>query len=114
MYLTSFDMLHLIGALCLLVVGGFICWALYEFARILRQANEVIEETRDKVNRVEQLVAGLADRLGHASPYLGVLSAAAKQLFGVMAERKRKRHADDEHTEDEAWAETIVRKRRHG
>lgn len=111
MFLSSLDTLYFIGALCLLMVSGFLCWLLYEAARVLRQTNEVIEETRDKVALVEHFVTGLVGRVSKVSPYLGVLATAGKEIFNVVRDRKQ-RHKADEDSSDDEWAEAIVKKRR--
>ncbi len=88
MYLSSHDALFFTGAFCLLLVSGFLSWALYELARMLRQANDVLSDTREKIDRIESFVSDVSDRLGSASQYLGVMASAGKEIFGWMRDRK--------------------------
>ncbi len=91
MYFSSQDALYLAGTVSLVVVSGFLSWALYELARMLRQANDVLEDTRDKIDRIEAFVSEVSERVGSASQYLGVLATAGKEIFGWMRERKDSR-----------------------
>lgn len=109
MYLPPQDVLFYVKSVSLLAVSGFICWVLYEFARMLRQANDVIEDARDKMTRVEQFVSDLSERVGSASQYLGVLASAGKEIFGFMRDR---RNEADSRDEDRDWAEEVVKRRR--
>jgi len=38
-------------------VSAFLCWVLYEIARMIRQGNEVVEHTREIVSGIEEDVA---------------------------------------------------------
>lgn len=52
-------------------VAVFICWVLFELARLLRQSNEVVEHTRDIVGGIEEDISNLRDKFG------GILGTAA-------------------------------------
>lgn len=109
MYLSSHDALLLAGAISLLFVSGFLCWVLFELGRMLRQANDVLEDTREKIDRIETFVSDVSERIGSASQYLGVLATAGKEIFGWMRERQGKKHEDDFESE---VAELAKRKRK--
>lgn len=109
MYLSPNDVLLLTGAASLLLVSGFLCWVLYELARMLRQANDVLEDTRQKIDRIETFVSEVSERVGSASQYLGVLATAGKEIFSWMRERKANQQEDQ--FEDEV-AELAKRKRK--
>lgn len=107
MYVPSQDVLRLAGAISIVAVSGFICWVLYEVARMLRHANDLLQDTREKIDRVEQFVSEISERVGSASQYLGVMAAAGKEVFGWMRDRKR-----DEDLDDDDWAEEVVKRKR--
>lgn len=109
MYLSSHDALQLAGAVSLLFVSGFLCWVLYELARILRQTNDLLEDTREKITRVESFISDISERVGSASQYLGILATAGKEVFGWMQSRKQASLTDDE---DELSDEPPKRKRK--
>ncbi len=89
MYLSSQDLLYIACAASLLAVGGFLSWNLYETARLLRQTNKLVEDTREKIERVEAFIEDISERVGSAAQYLGILAGAGKEVFGWMRERKQ-------------------------
>lgn len=95
MYLSSYDALLFAGAISLLLVSSFLCWVLFELARMLRQANDVLEDTREKIDRIETFVGEVSERVGSVSQYLGVLAGAGKEIFSWIRERKTNRQEDD-------------------
>lgn len=107
MDLPSQDVLRFAGAISIVGVSGFICWVLYEVARMLRQANDLLEDTRVKIDRVERFVSEISERVGSASQYLGVLATAGKEIFGWVRDRKR-----EEDPEDDSWVEEVVKRKR--
>lgn len=107
MYLSSHNLLLLTGSISLVAVSGFLCWVLYELARMLRQTNELLEETHKKINRVETFIEEMSERIGSASQYLGILAGAGKELFGWMRERKK-----DTPEEEDVLEELPKRKRK--
>ncbi len=68
MYLeNSKDILYLVIAFCILWITVFLCWMFYYTARILRNASQIIEEFRVKlqnlmesINHIRNKVEGLS------------------------------------------------------
>lgn len=96
MSFSSQDTLLFAGAISLLFVSGFLCWVLYELARMLRQTNDLLEDTREKITRVEAFVSDISERIGSASQYLGIMASAGKEVFGWMQSRKQASLRDEE------------------
>lgn len=90
MYIDAQQLLYLVGAICLLWVTGFLCWALFETARLMRKANEVVTETQDKLHEVEDFVDEIVDKVSSLSSYLGMLSGVGGKVMGMLG------HADED------------------
>ena len=88
---TTQDLFYLIGAISLVLITAFLCWALYEIARLGKQVNEVMQETRDKMGRLERMVMTIGDKLSTTTHYLGFLAEGGKQLLGFMKNRDAKK-----------------------
>lgn len=84
---TSSDLILLVGSICLLLVTGFVCWLLYEAARLLHQTNELVEETREKINAVELLVKTVGEKIMNLSQYAGILAEGGKKMMGYFEHR---------------------------
>jgi uncharacterized protein YoxC len=108
MYLSSHDALLFAGAISILFVSGFLCWVLCELARLLHQTNQLVEETHEKINRVEAFVEEITERIGSASQYLGIMATAGKEIFGWVRDRKKMTEPD----EDEDLFDELPRKRK--
>jgi hypothetical protein len=91
MYINPQDLLYVVATICLLWITGFLCWALYETARLMRQSNEVVSDVREKVEAVEEFVDDAMDKVSSLSSYLGVLSSAGGKVMGML-----NRGADDD------------------
>ena len=85
---NSQDLINLVGAICLLWVSGFLCWALYEIARLTHQANDLVTDTREKVTMLEEFVSTLGEKLTALSTYAGLITAGSKTVMSMMGEHK--------------------------
>ena len=104
------DLFFLVLSIATGWVAVFVCWGLYEVAKILHQANAVVTETRDKLNRLEKAVLAIKERLESSVSYLGMLAEGGKSLLGLFhkreerrakrSSRKKKTDEDDEDEDD--------------
>jgi hypothetical protein len=81
-------MLYVVASICLIWVSGFLCWALYETARLMRQSNEVVTDVREKVEAVEAYVDEAIDKISSLSSYAGMLSRAGESVLGLIGGRR--------------------------
>ena len=88
MYIDAQQLLYLVGAICLLWVTGFLCWALYETARLMRKANEVVTETQDRLHEIETFVDDIVDKVSSLSSYFGILSSVGGKVMGMIGDRE--------------------------
>ncbi|HEU0051202.1 MAG TPA: hypothetical protein VFQ60_04065 [Patescibacteria group bacterium] len=84
------DVFSLIGAICLVWITIFLCWTLYQIGKLVRQANTVVKDTREKVERFEHSVISLGERLASTSQYLGLIAEGGKQLVSFLHKREKK------------------------
>lgn len=90
MYFASMqDVLAFVAALAIGFVTVFLCWALFEIARLVRQANEVVTETREKIGRMEKLILVVVEKISSTSHYLGFIAEGARQLLSHLRRRDR-------------------------
>lgn len=67
-------------------VAAFICWVLYEVAKLLRQSNEIVEHTREVASEVEQGMRSAKERFGES---FGTVVGLAKGIGAVTGFAKR-------------------------
>lgn len=87
---TSSDLILFVGSICLLLVTGFTCWLLYEAARILHQTNELVAETREKINAIELLVKTIGEKFANLSQYAGFLVEGSKRIMAYFEHKEEK------------------------
>lgn len=81
------DVYYFVLAVVALVVGGFLSWALYELAMLLKQGNEVTARVRDGVADVEESILDVKDRLESSLRVLGMLTEGGKAILGTLMGR---------------------------
>lgn len=86
----SKDLLYVIISLCVLLFTVFSCWAIYYLARILQQTFNVIKETRDRLNKVDEIFRALKEKIEHSASYLFLIGEGIKKLVEVIKERSEK------------------------
>jgi len=79
-------------AVSIFAVAAFLCWCLFEIARLLRQSNEVVEHTRDVVSGIEEDVGHAREKLGGVLGNLSGIAAATKGLASFAGSMRQ----DDE------------------
>ncbi len=84
MYIDPQGLLYVVGAICLLWVSGFLCWALYETARFMRQANGLLEEVQERVEMVEAFVDDLIEKASALTGYLDILMNVGDTVAGFL------------------------------
>lgn len=88
---TTRDLFYLALSIATVGVAAFLCWGLYELARLMRQANEVVTDTREKISRVENALVAIKEKLESSVNYLGVFAAGWKTFLGMFQDREEKK-----------------------
>ncbi len=104
MILTTLDILHLALALAAVFIAGFLCWGLYEMARLMHQANEMVTDTREKISRVEKALSSIKEKLESSLNYVAVFASGWKTFIHLFEsreehqkeQRKKKKPAEEE------------------
>ncbi|MDO8617910.1 MAG: hypothetical protein Q7N87_03445 [Candidatus Uhrbacteria bacterium] len=89
--LSSLELLYFISAIAIGFVAVFLCWALYEIATLVRQTNEVVSDTREKVARFERAIMMIGEKLGASAQYLGFIAEGGKQLLSYLHKRSEEK-----------------------
>lgn len=94
----SQDLLYIVISISVLIFTIFACWALYYLARILQQMFKVIKETRARLNKFDELVKMITEKIEHSASYLPLIGAGVKKLVELMKVRaeKKKRSKKEE------------------
>ncbi len=109
MFSTTQDILYVVLSFASLWVGIFLCWALYYAGKILKNANEVIEEVREYGGRLDEAIRIIRDRMETLSGTMGVVATTITRVVGRAIEKK---FAGDDDEFEESTKEKRTQKKK--
>lgn len=77
---TSQDMLYIVLALCILWFTIFLCWLLYQAARTLKNANEIVQSVAHKLELITEAVRFMREKMDTMSSHVGVVGKVVAGL----------------------------------
>ncbi|MFA4830876.1 MAG: hypothetical protein WC862_02460 [Patescibacteria group bacterium] len=77
---TSQDLLYIVLSLCILWFTVFLCWLLYQAARVLKNANAIIENLTHKLELIADAVEFMRQKVDNVSSHMGIVSKVATGL----------------------------------
>lgn len=89
--LSSLDVWHLVASFCLIAITIFLCWALYELMRILRQVDQFMADFREKIISLEEAIESLQERFTSFAGIATMVAQGGKKLASIMGNGKEKR-----------------------
>ena len=95
------ELLYVVLAICIVWFTIFLCWLLYQAARVLRNANTVIETLAHKLELINEGVQFMRNRIDKVSKNVNIVSTllggfVEKMVVGTLGdafERKVKKRA---------------------
>ncbi|MDP2693052.1 MAG: hypothetical protein Q8O88_05430 [bacterium] len=80
---SSQDLFYIILSLAILWFTVFLCWLLYQAARVLRNANNIIETVTEKLELITDSVHYMKEKMEKMTGIVGILNT----MVGGMAEK---------------------------
>ena|SRR3989344_445891 len=78
---SSQDLLYIVLSLSILWFTVFLCWLLYQAARVLKNANEIIEDLTQKLELIGNAIDFIGRKIEGISSSAGVMS---KMMTGLV------------------------------
>lgn len=88
---TSKDLLFIILAFCILWFTIFLTWAIFYLVMILRNANLMISDFRKKMEKLDEVVDFIKDKLGEGFASFAVLVKGVLKIVDIFRETKKKK-----------------------
>ncbi len=95
MFTNSKDILFLVISFCVLWVTFFLCWMFYYLMRLLRNANEIIEEFRVRLQTLMEAVNYIRGKVEHVSNLMTLITDGAGGLAQKIIAKKAHDWLDD-------------------
>jgi hypothetical protein len=93
---TSKDLLNIAIAASVVGFTVFLCWTIYYFAMILRQAFFGIKEMRERLHKIDEVIKSIKDKVESSVSYLLLISEGMKKLVEVVKTYSGKKSANDD------------------
>lgn len=78
---SSQDLLYVALAVSALWFTAFLCWVLYQAARVLRNANEIIESVTEKLELINDAVQYMRTKVDTVSKSMNSVSGMMSGIF---------------------------------
>lgn len=91
---TSKDILYLVIAGCILWITVFICWMFYYLTKILRNASQIIEEFRIKLQTLAEGISHVRDRVEQISNLFTLGTSGLGGFMKKVASKQAKKIVD--------------------
>ena len=88
MFENSKDILYLVISFSVLWVTFFLCWMFYYLMRLLRNANEIIEEFRVRLQALTEAISYIRSKVEHMSGLLTLITSGASGLVQKVITKK--------------------------
>jgi len=88
MITSSKDILFLIISFCVLWVTFFLCWMFYYLMRLLRNANEIVEEFRVRLQALTEGINYIRGKVEHMSGLMTLITEGATGLVQKVIAKK--------------------------
>ncbi len=85
---SPLDIFYIVLAFCALWLTAALFWLVWQVATMLRNINEVVNESREVMHKVEDALTGIRQKFESATSSLGiVVQIAAKGMEYLMDKR---------------------------
>jgi len=111
MFETPQDLLYIILSFCVLWFTVFLCWLLYQAARVLKNANDIIENLTNKLELIADAVEFIRAKVDTVTDHMGSVSKFVSGTVGSIF-MKKMTNAFEEKLEGEKEIKKRVKKRR--
>lgn len=87
---TSKDLLYIVIAFCVLWFTIFVCWLLYYFISIIKNAHDLIKSVKDKVGMVGDLIENVKGKVDNSAAYVGLIANGVMKVVDIVKDKKAK------------------------
>lgn len=95
MFENSKDFLYIVLSLAILWFTVFLCWLLYQAARVLKNANEIIESVSQKLELLVDAIDFIKEKVEKLSGSIGVMNAMVGGLLEKFVVSKLTQKLED-------------------
>ncbi|MBI4135896.1 hypothetical protein HY477_04160 [Candidatus Uhrbacteria bacterium] len=87
------DILYLVLAFCVLWFTIFVCWLLYYFIAIMREARGMTKDVREKINKALGIFESLKEKFERSLNMFAGIAEGVKYVGSYLMDRRSERRA---------------------
>lgn len=87
------DILYLVLAFCVLWFTIFVCWLLYYFIAIMREARGTVRDLRERVSRITAALEEIKEKFSSSLAIFSGLADGVKFVMNYLTERRSSHRA---------------------
>lgn len=106
---TTKDILYIVISFCIIWVTVFLCWTFYYLVKLLKNASEIVEEFRVRIQSLAEAVSYVRHKVESISDLLTLAGSGVGSFVKKVAERKAKEWANKGAEEFNTVAREAVR-----
>ena len=110
MFETSKDILYLVISFSILWLTVFLCWALYHLGKVLKNAHEIIEEFRVRLQTLMEAVDYVKSKVEQISHLMTLATSGLGGLVKKVGSQKAEEWFDSATSDMSSVARTAVKK----
>ncbi len=92
---NSKDLLNIAIAASVVGFTVFLCWTIFYFAMILRQAFFGIKEMRERLHKIDEVIKAFKEKIESSVSYLLLISEGVKKLVEVIKDRTGRKQEEE-------------------
>jgi len=85
MFETSSDILNIVKAISIFSLAVFVSWAIYYFVKILKEIFKIIKEARERLEKIDELIKSIKEKVEHSTSYLFLMSEGIKKILEIVS-----------------------------
>src|SRR3989338_4139063 len=82
------DIFYLVLAFCVLWFTIFVCWLLYYFIAIMREARGMTKDVRERIQKIGAALDGIKEKFDSSIKIFSTLADGFKYVLGYVIDRK--------------------------
>lgn len=75
------DILYVVLSVCAIWATVFLCWLLYQAAKVLKNANKIMDATIEKLEYISSVVTFMREKVDNVSKHMGSMSGLLSGLL---------------------------------
>ena len=88
---TSSDLLYITLAFCVFLLTAFICWLLYYFIAIIKNAYDLTKSIKQKIEIIDEILKTIKSSVSNTANYINLVVNGIDKIVDYVQQKKNGR-----------------------